>query len=69
MSVRVAPQSVARGVGAKHTQRYEALKRELEEFCAKGPQVRNLEWSCIQVSYSYSQSVANRLCGGPTDLS
>ena len=29
MSVQVAPPSVARGVGAKHTQRYEALKREL----------------------------------------
>ena len=43
MSVRVAPPSVARGVGAKHTQRYEALKRELEEFCEKGPQVRILE--------------------------
>lgn len=43
MSVQVAPPSVARGVGAKHTQRYEALKRELEEFCAKGPQVRILE--------------------------
>ena len=45
MSVQVAPPSVARGVGAKHTQRYEALKRELEEFCAKGPQVRNLDCS------------------------
>ena len=43
MSVQVAPPSVARGVGAKHTQRYEALKRELEEFCEKGPQVRILE--------------------------
>lgn len=39
MSVKVAPPSVARGVGAKHTQqRYLELKRELTEFCAKGPQ-------------------------------
>ena len=40
MSVRVAPPSVARGGGAMHTERYEALKRELEEFINKGPQVR-----------------------------
>ena len=40
MSVRVAPPSAARGGGAIHTERYQALKRELEEFCEKGPQVR-----------------------------
>jgi hypothetical protein len=46
MSVQVAPPSVARGVGAKHTQqRYLELKRELTEFCAKGPQVRILFWN------------------------
>ena len=43
MSVKVAPPSASGDGGAKRGDMYEALKRELEEFCRIGPQVRSRE--------------------------
>ena len=45
MSVKVAPPSASGDGGAKRGDMYEALKRELEEFCRIGPQVRSREGS------------------------